>query len=403
MGIWRRHIDLHRYFDGMQAFYLNASLRSLAVSLISIFTPVFIYSEGLLLWGSSRYALAGVALFYLVFRLTALLSALPLSRVIEKIGFRRSVVVSMVFMILYLISLMFAPIYVWLLLLAPIFFGLSVPLYWVSRDSAICQDGNKANLGRQMSILIAGEQVAGLAGPFVAGVIITSLGYQFLYGVALSILMVSIVPLFSLPHHVHKNGASLRGFYLWLTNTRYFHQAVGVVGKTVDDYGLAIVWPLAIYLLGIKIGVIGGIFSLVALLAVLVRIIVGKLFDKLRTRGDFSDEILHSIAVIATSLIWMVRLFVSSVGGILGVDAAGSVFGTTYTNFYINYLHLGGMRMGNIAYWVYVEMTYSLTAVILMGVLVIAALFGIWREIIFLSAGLWVLVSVIQARESNLK
>ena len=105
MGIWRRHIDLHRHFDGMQAFYLNASLRSLAVSLISIFTPVFIYSEGLLLWGSSRYALAGVALFYLVFRLTALLSALPLSRVIEKIGFRRSVVVSMVFMILYLICL----------------------------------------------------------------------------------------------------------------------------------------------------------------------------------------------------------------------------------------------------------------------------------------------------------
>src|SRR5689334_1239380 len=109
MSLWRMKqkstLLLH---DGVHAFYLNALLRAMVFGLVRIFVPVFVYRLGLLWWGDGRYALITVAVYYLILRFIVLLLSIPISKIIERIGFRRSVAVSVFFLIIEMFGLFMA-------------------------------------------------------------------------------------------------------------------------------------------------------------------------------------------------------------------------------------------------------------------------------------------------------
>ncbi|MFH2085329.1 MAG: MFS transporter [bacterium] len=392
-----------RDLDGMHALYLNGMMRSMVFALIGIFTPVFVYLEMVKGGYASWQAVAGVAAFYLITRLVVLLTAIPASHYIEKVGFRRSILVSAVFLAAYLFTLKMAPGNLWLLLLAPVLGGLNIPTYWIARGSIISQDGNKREVGSQMGRLLVVEQVSAMTGPLLAGLIIEKWGFPQLYSLAAVVLMLSVVPLWYMPGHSHRNGASWKGFGDWIRNRRYFHQAVGVASRAVDDYAIAIIWPLAIYLMGWHVSSVGGLFSAVSVISILVRYILSKWFDVWLKRRDWSDELVFGAAQVGTSVIWTVRVFITSVRAVLTVDLLGAVFGALYGGMYLDYVQLGGMRMGSIAYWVYTEMIYSIATIFVASAMMVGAWFGIWKELVLAMASLWALLGMVQARESNMR
>lgn len=378
----------------MRPFYLNGMMRALVFALVGIFTPIFIFKLEGLGW---------VFGYYILLRIVTLGAAIPASKLIEKIGFRRSIVISVVFLAIMLSSLLLAEknhLWIWG---AAIVAGLNIPFYWIARSSAISQDGVREKIGAQMGWMSSVEQLATMLGPLTAGLIVTYWGFEVLFGLALLILVVSVVPLWQLPHHTHKNGASWRGFWYWVTNKRYFHNAVGIGARAVDDYSISVLWPLAIFGIGVKTDLLGGVFSLVALVALGVRIMIGKLFDRLHARGDYSDEWMFGLGAGGSAILWLVRIVVRSIGAIVGTDLLGAVLGTMYSSLYVDYEMLGGKRMGSIAYWVYAEMMYSIMAIWLFGMVAVGWYLGIWREVFMILAAFWVLISIIMARESNLK
>lgn len=368
-------------------------LRSLVIALVGIFTPVFLYKMG---------GVMAVAEYYILTRVMTLLAVIPISWIIERIGFRKSILISIIILAVNLGSLIFATQFPWLIVISAVAGGLNIPFYWVARNSAIAQDDDKRQVGRQMGIMTTAEQVATLLGPLAAGLIIEKWGFQPLYALALVILLVSLLPLWGMAPHVHRNGATLRGFFAWLRDRRYFHNGVGIGARAVDDYAISVLWPLAIFVMGIKIGAMGGIFSAVALSALVVRIVMARVFDKLRAKRDWSDELLYGMSACVNSITWIIRLFVGSVGSILMLDMSGAVFGTIYASFYVNYEQLGGKRMGSIAYWVYGEMMYSIMTIGLFSAVAIGVWFSVWKEMFMILAAFWVLVSIVMARESNL-
>lgn len=397
MSFWRKNLD------GMHALYLNGTMRSMVFALIGIFTPIFVYNEMVSSGYSPWVGVASVAGFYLITRLVVLLTAIPASHLIEKIGFRRSILVSGIFLALYLVCLKLASGNLWLLAIAPVLGGLNIPTYWIARGSMISQDGSRGEVGRQMGRLLIFEQVSAMMGPLLAGLVIEKWGFPQLYSLAFVVLLLSVVPLWHIPSHSHRNGATWRGFAQWATNRRYFHQAVGIAGRAVDDYAISLIWPLTIYLMGWHISGVGGLFSAVSVVAILVRYVSGRFFDVLYKRRDWSDELIFGVAHVGTSVIWMVRIFITSVRAVFATDLIGAVFGTLYGSMYLDYQQLGGMRMGSIAYWVYSEIVYSIAVVAMMSAMILGAWIGIWRELIFVLAALWGLLGMVQARESNMR
>jgi MFS family permease len=404
MRVWWKHDKGPLILeDGVNAFYINGLLRAFVFAMVSIFTPVYIYTQAITVWGSMQSGLIAVAGFFLVQKVAILLVAIPVSKIIEQIGFRRSVFISVVLCVVYMATLTLVKYnfhYTWL---AAILLAVNVPFYWIARDSALSQDASKKEMGRSMAGIAVLEKIASISGPFVAGVIIVTWGFGTLFALSLILLAISALPVAFMPHHTHRNGVSLTGFWWWITGRRYFHQAIAQAGQAMEDYGLTAFWPMALYLIGFQAGTLGIMFSGLAIVTLVIQLGSGVLFDRLRRKGNMSDEIVFGFATIGTAVIWLVRLFIFTVFQVVIVDSIGQIFQTVYYGFQSDYLHLGGKRMGSIAFWVYGEMIYSISAIGIFSLLIVGVYFGIWKELTFLTIAMWVVFSLVQARESNLK
>ena len=396
MRIW------HKGIDGVHAFYVNGLLRSLFMSMTTIFVPLFIFTQAMQLWGSYQKALYLILLFFIAQRVIITLIVFPLSKLIEKIGFRKSISLSVIFLIGYTTALYLAKDNLAWLWMAIVCGGLQTPLYWISRDSALSQDIEGSNMGTKMSYIAVLVNISGLLGPFTGGAIVATFGYPTLFGTSLIVLGLSTIPLWWMPRHAHKNGVSLQGFWYFLTNGRYLHQAVANFGGAMNDYGNGVIWPLILFLQGITDARLGAVYSLVAVVTITVEYFTGKWFDRLRSKNDYSDEGVYGFASVAMALSWLGRIFVTGLTQVVSLDIGRQIFGSVYTTFFGDYLHLGGKRMGSIAYWVYMEVIYSIGAITLFGTMAIGIYFDIWQEMVLMTIALWSLVTIVIARESNL-
>ncbi|MEI8232394.1 MAG: MFS transporter [bacterium] len=397
MRIW------HHGIDGVHAFYINGLLRSLFVSLTTIFVPLFLYTMGINLWGTFAKAIFLVIGFYVSERLVVTCLVFPLSRLIEKIGFRKSISLSTILLMGYTGALMMASQNIYWLWVAVICGGIQIPMYWISRDSAMSQDIDKKSMGTKMGYAVVLENIAGLLGPFAGGAIVAIFGYSSLFVVALAILVLSAIPLWWMPPHSHHNGVSLRGFWSFLTNGRYLHQVVANFGTAMNDYGNVVIWPLILFFQGIKNEKLGAIYSIVAIVTIVVQYLTAKWFDKLRAKNDYADEGVYAVSSVGIAFAWLARMFVQGIGQVIPVDIGRQLFGAVHANFYCDYLHLGGKRMGSIAFWVYLEIVYSLGSIFIFGVMAIGIYFGVWKEMVLSTIALWSLVTVVIARESNMR
>lgn len=388
MRIW------HREIDGTHAFYVNGLLRSLFMSMTSIFVPLFIYSI------SSSLLL--VISYYIVQRMIVALVVFPVSKIIEKVGFRISIAYSVIFLLIATASLMLVKVNIGWLGLAVVCEGLQIPFYWIARDSALSQDFGAKEMGRKFSYLVVLESIASLLGPFAGGVILYMSGFQVLFSFAVLILGLSIIPLWGMPSHTHKNGVSIRGFWYFLSDPRNRHQSIANFGAAINDYGNVVIWPLILFFAGINSANLGALYSLVAVVAIAVQYLIGPWFDKLRARNDYADEGVYGFAVVGVSIIWLLRFFAHSLSQILPLDLFRQIFGSVQSNFYADYLHLGGKRMGSIAFWVYMEVIYSAGAIFIFSIVAVGVYFEIWKELALGSIALWSLATIVIARESNL-
>lgn len=393
----------HKNIDSVHAFYVNGLLRSLYMSLTTIFVPLFIYSQGIQIWGNMQSAILLVGGYFIVERILVVVSVFPLSKLIEKIGFRKSITLSVIFLIGYTVALLLAPTNMAWLWVSAACGGLQIPLYWISRDSALSQDIESKNMGTKMGYIVVLENISGLLGPFAGGAIVAFLGYQALFICALGVLGLSTIPLWWMPPHTHRNGISLLGFWSYLTNGRYIHLAVANFGSAMNDYGNGVIWPLILFLKGITDAKLGAVYSIVAVVTIAIQYTTGAWFDRLRSRRDYTDEGVYGIASVGVSIAWIIRLFVTGLSQVISIDIGRQLFSAVYTNFYSDYLHLGGKRMGSIAFWVYMEVIYSFGAIMLFVVMALGVYYGIWEELVLITISLWSLSSIVVARESNLR
>jgi hypothetical protein len=396
MRIW------HKGIDGVHAFYINGLLRSLFMSMTSIFLPVFVYLQGIKYFADVSKSLLLVAAYFIFVRIVVGVVVFPISRFVENQGFRKSISLSIIFLIGHVVTLYMAPQNIWWVVASAACGAIQIPLYWLSRDSALSQDIQANKMGSKMSYVYVLEGIAGLTGPFVGGAIILNYGFPALFIVSICVLFLSTIPLWWMPPHTHKNGVSLKGFWLFVQDKRYLHQVVANFGAAINDYGNGAIWPLIIFLYGFSSDKLGMIYSAVALVAIAVQYIAGSWFDKLRARKDYADEGVYGFAVVGVSLSWVVRFFISTVWQIVPIDMIRQLFVSVHNNFFTDYIHLGGKRMGSIAFWAYMEIIYSLGAIAIFGLMAIGVYLGIWKELVIGTIALWSLATIVMARESNL-
>jgi MFS family permease len=311
--------------DGIAAIYINSMLRTLALSLVSVFLPVYLFLKTQQMFGEGiAVGFYGVAFYFLLQRLVVAITAIPVGKCISKLGFRWSIFTGNLFLLALLGLLSLADKSAWVIPLAAVASGFQVSFYWLSRRALFARDGILSNLGREVGLLTVSARIASVAGPILGGAIITIWGFSILFIAALIIVVLSGIPFFFMTRHEHKYSVSLASVVEWLKNKKHRNEELSFVGRNVDGVIYSLFWPIFIFLM------LGdfekqGLAASISLIASTASVyLAGKVFDKKHSSQVFK------FGVLAGSLAWIVRGLVRNLSQLIIVEASTKVLTPFY-------------------------------------------------------------------------
>lgn len=275
--------------DSLSSMYWNVFLRGIGTSLMSLFVPVYIFLIGKDL-GGIVMGLQLIALYLIVQRSLLFLVTVPMAKVIERLGFRLSVLLGSSFLVVYYLVPILGGKTVGTVIVMALITVVSIPLYWLSRHSMLSVDGVKDKFGKEVSMVTLLERGAGVLAPIVGGVVVTLFGFNVLFALGAVIVMLSCVPLFYMKHHVKDGQISWSSFLEWVGNKKKKHLWKAFAGEGVDAVVGAFFWPVYVYVLVGSLEVLGGLTSVSMLAAMVTTYLAGRLFDRARARGGLEDE-----------------------------------------------------------------------------------------------------------------
>src|SRR3989344_5582480 len=341
----RRAVHQAVRISGVRALYLNNLLRGLAGSMVAIFFPAYVF-----LWGYENGGLAmGLRVLILslvIERGLVFLLAGPLGRLVKRIGFKMSILLSSL-----LLSLWF---------ILPAIFPRSLVLI-----IALSLDGDKDRYGGEVSFLALLDQASSILGPFVGGVLVATSGFGLLFGVATFVCLLSAIPIFFVGDYQIKDGISLKHFEKWTRNKKERHLHWSFIGQGLANMVDANFWPLYVYLIVGSFAVLGALTSISFALAAVAIYLAGRLFDKKRALGGVEDEKEYTLATIFLGLLTLLRPLISSVLGLLSFDAVFRMSLPFWGVDYDAYLFSAGKRARSVLeFFTYREVIYSFSRVV---------------------------------------
>lgn len=288
--------------------YVSVAIRSFAISLISLFIPLYLYKE-------LGYTFDATLLFFLLYSAVFAASS-PLAAVFAgKFGVKHTVLLSVPLYILFLVLLAFLPFFLVPLWILSVLFGVSFAFYWMGMHLLFYHASSHKHRGEQFGIRTAVSVLATLLGPFLGGVIIASWGFFAVFFCASLLLLSSVYFLFlSQEDHVRYHFS-----FRVIFNRRHWKDALFFMSQGTRAIADGVLWPLFVFaILGsyVSLGVVGSLLT--GLSAILIWCM-----------GRYSDhENKRTIVSWITpfeSLSWFLRAFVSSVGQVFGVTLLGAV------------------------------------------------------------------------------
>ncbi len=311
--------------DGIVAIYVNSSLRTLAISLVGVFFPVFVFLRTQDVYGENIIkGLYGVIVYYFIVWLIVLATTLPAAKFLAKWGFRRTVFISNLFLILMFILFTLASRFFWILPLAAVVQGIMTPLYWLAYHTLFAQDGVLSHLGEEMGVVMLSRRMAAIAGPAVGGLIITIWGFPVLFSIALVVVIFSGIPFLFMHHHIQHFSVSWKGVQYWLKRADHRNEKVGIFGRFIDERMHVIFWPIFVYLV---VGVFshqGLVESLSLVFGSISVYLAGRYFDKVHSLKLFRMGVFGTVAAV------LVRGFSRTFGQLILLNSVKTVLSPYY-------------------------------------------------------------------------
>lgn len=389
---------LRRDHDGVEAIYGNAFFRALAMGMLGIFVPIYIFQ----IFGGVEEWVRGVrwlALFVLMQRVVIILCSIEVGKMIEKLGFRRSVLLASLLELVVLVLLVGLEQEKWFIYPTALVGAFVVMFYWIARQGLFASDGKVAEFGREISTMTLVEQGAAILGPFSAGVIVTIWGFEVLFLLAMGILVLSVLPLFMMAPHEHKNGISYLGLKNFLRIKKERKYVLGFLGRAADDSLVGYIWPIYMLLVIESYERLGAVVSGVSVIALIMIFVGGKVFDRERSKGGLEDERMFWLGGGVVAVIRLGRGLVRTLSQVLLIDVLTVLVKPFYWIPFDGYTYLAAKEESAVAFFVYREVIYSLGVVLAMGAVVVLIGLPLGWQMVFAIGSIGVLMSMVIARK----
>ena len=287
---------IHLLKNELSEVYMNLALESFALSLISIFVPIYLLSVG--------YSFDYMIIFFMIYYGCIGLFAPVSAALANRFGFKHIILFRTPLLIAFLLglhnieNLIFSP------LILAAFGGLGSSLYWISINSIFAKYSDKIHRGTQTGKMVSLPQLAALAGPTIGGFISFIYGFKILFLITSVIIIISIVPLFMTKETKPHINFSFRKMINIKANLKYSGYFTLDGAKSVAS---VIFWPIFIYwgLSGSTTGT-GFAQTLTGIGIIAFTYYVGRQTDR-KGKTSFIKK-----GAVFLALVWFARIFASS-------------------------------------------------------------------------------------------
>ncbi len=278
--LFRKKYSKLKLSPGITALYSNIVIDQIGSSLVGLFMPIFLWEK----FGNLKLVLIYYFLLYFLYAVTIFFGA----KVMSRLGQKTSMILSIPFKVLfygclYYLSLGYPIIIFVALMLTTI--EIRMNLFWVPYHTNFAQFTEKHNRGRVIAFLTSISSFVAVFIPIVSGWIISNYGFEVLFLIALILIAVSILPLFTVRATFEKFSFSFRKTWSSLVNRKYRRMVGSYFATGVENNVGAIIWPIFIFQIMegdfLKVGVVS---SLIVLGTIVLRLIVGNFTDQTNKR-----------------------------------------------------------------------------------------------------------------------
>jgi len=265
--------DLFDYFLKREStqFFVSIAIRSLAMGMVAIFEPVYLY----IYFGHS---IAHVLFFWAavsgVFALTVVFGG----RAMERFGLKRAMLFSNFFYFAFYVCLFFANTSFLMLPLAIIMRAFGATLFWPAFHTdfiRFTKGEHRASGVSKMSIV---SLCAGIASPIIGGFVLAGLGYASLFVVVLITLFASSFPLFLSKERYEVYTDSYK--MAWSRIRKNKNISFALSSLSIEAGIDFIIWPIFIFSIGVTYRQLGTISTVALFLAAFFAWYIGKLSTK---------------------------------------------------------------------------------------------------------------------------
>ena len=293
-----RYLNNH-LSSGFVALYSGRMIQYAAFGLLGLFIPIYL----LLNFG---HKIQYVLFFYLIGHLLYAL-ILPFGvKLLNKIGLRRSLRISIVFFALYYFFLFFLEKDVILYSgLALIVLTIARLLFWLPYHTDLAKFTQKGDRGKSVSIMWASITAISMLLPVVSGFILNQYGYDIVFMLAIGIYLCALIPYMFIPRTRESYSWTTRETWKQFVSRKNRKIVVSNMANGADNAVGIIIWPVFIWqVLNGNYLAVGALSSLIVLATVVLQLSVGKYADIIDKR-----KMIHWGSILY-ALGWFAKVFV---------------------------------------------------------------------------------------------
>lgn len=303
------------------------AIKSVALSLVSIFIPIYLYKLG--------FSISEIILFFLVQHVVYLALIGTAGRVTLRLHPKRTISLSYFMALVGLILLAALPEHRELFLLPAIAAGAADCFYWISYHTNVSGLVKKHAEGRVITLIVASMKIIGIIGPLLGGAIAYLFGGEKLFLVAAILLAVATLPLLLTRDVIRQK----RPQYGRLKPAKIVPDMLASGGIGINVLVASTTWPLLLATVLTTYAKIGFLVSVSSIAGFLILFLVGRVTDR---GGARPLLVLGSLLYAGTNLL---RLFGAGnlmvTGAAIGQSVGDTVTATPLTALYYRNAGLG--------------------------------------------------------------
>lgn len=303
-------------FDELSELYVSSMLRGTALTIFMVFVPFFLYQN--------NYSAPAIFALYGVFFISRIVSDITAGYTVARFGPKHTMIISCILQIISAALMLSVPHFHWSVIVLAVPWGASVSFFFIAFHVALSKIKHTPKAGHELGHLQMYERIGFLIGPIIGGVVGSVFGPQYIFFAATLLLFGSLWPLFKTKEPVQTHQ---KLHFKLLPVNRIKRDIFANICLGIENTLCINVWAyfVAVFVL------VGAVYAQLGALSsagVLVAIVSAKAIGRLSDTG-LARRILRTSAVL-NSLSYLVRPFVSGVGGVFAVNSANEVLTAGY-------------------------------------------------------------------------